>query len=68
LIEVQETTKQREAEARRVEYEAHVQQLEIQRVQKVRRGDGDVAVVTARGLFPRWCLMGWWLCVWCAGS
>lgn len=35
LIETQETTKQKEAEARRTEYEAHVKSLEIQRVQKV---------------------------------
>ena len=35
LIETQETTKQKEAEAHRVEYEAHVKSLEIQRVQKV---------------------------------
>ncbi len=34
LIETQESTKQKEAEAHRVEYEAHVKSLEIQRVQK----------------------------------
>ncbi|TFJ85120.1 hypothetical protein NSK_003543 [Nannochloropsis salina CCMP1776] len=34
LIELQEVSKQREAEARRTEYEAHVKSLEIQRAQK----------------------------------
>jgi hypothetical protein len=38
LIETQETTKQKEAEAHRVEYEAHVKSLEIQRVQKASGG------------------------------
>ena len=37
LIELQEQTKQREADARRTEYEAHVKSLEIQRAQKVSR-------------------------------
>jgi len=34
LIELQEVTKQREADSRRTEYEAHVKSLEIQRAQK----------------------------------
>lgn len=34
LIELQEVSKQKDAEAKRTEYEAHVKSLEIQRVQK----------------------------------
>lgn len=36
LIEVQEQTKQKEADLRRTEYEAHVKQLEIKRAAAVR--------------------------------
>jgi hypothetical protein len=54
LIETQETTKQKEAEAHRVEYEAHVKSLEIQRVQKA-----SWCVCGWIGLG----LMGWMCCV-----